>query len=72
MNKKTKVEVGQVWKDTYDYGETSAYAKNPPTLTITEVGEGYAKGIRQPSGKRTKVSILPNGRIRGYVLSEES
>lgn len=68
----TKVAVGQVWKDTYDYGETSAYAKNPPTLTITEVGDGYVKGVRQPSGKKTKVSLAGNGGIRGYALLEDA
>lgn len=63
----TKVAVGQVWKDTYDYGTDYA-----PTLTITEVGEGYVKGVRQPSGKKTKVSLAANGGIRGYVLLEDA
>lgn len=67
----TKVEAGQVWKDTYDYGDGSVYGKNPPTLTITKVGEGYAEGIRQPSGRKTKVSLPANGGIRGYSLVED-
>lgn len=67
----TKVAVGQVWKDTYDY-KSGPFAQNPPTLTVTEVGEGYAMGVRQPSGKKTKLSLAANGGLRGYALLEDA
>jgi hypothetical protein len=74
MEEVKKAAVGQVWRDTYDYGAGTEYAKNPPTLKVTDIDEagGFAFGIRSTSGRKTRVRLDDKGRVRGYVLVEES
>lgn len=67
-----KAAVGQVWKETYDYGEGTSYAKNPPTLCVTSVDATHAHGVRQPSGRKTRVRLDSRGGVSGYVLVEDA
>lgn len=66
---------GQIWRDTFNYGQGSPLTKSPPTLLVTKTdGQpgGFAHGIRQPSGRRTRVRLDMHGGLCRYVLVKDA